>query len=554
MNFGELKREGSDALQDNSDYDFDFVIVGSGFGGSVSALRLSEKGYKVCVIEQGRRFKPQDYAKSNWDLPRYLWAPFFKCFGIQRLTFFRDVLILSGAGVGGGSLVYANTLMIPSDKAFESPAWRPLGQAREVLAPFYQLAKKMLGAAKNPRLTFVDQNIREFAELKGVEETFAATEVAVFFGEPGQKVADPYFNGEGPERSGCNFCGGCMVGCRFDAKNTLDKNYLYLAEKRGAVIQPLTKITSLRPLNSDGSAGWVLMCQATDSWLRRKQRTLRARHVVLAGGVLGTLKLLLECRDRFKTMPHISPLLGHHVRTNSEVFTGSTEVGSQRNPSYSHGIAISSIFKVNSNTAIEPVRYPVGSNFMKLLAAPLVSDPSELKRSVKFIARILTRPIEFCRFVFNSRWAETSVIFLVMQDLDNRIRVRLGRGLLTLFRSDLVSQREAGSDPVPSEIPAANEFTEWFAQKVNGAPQCAVTQVTVNIPTTAHILGGCSMGESAQDGVIDAQHRLFGYQGIWVCDGSAVPANLGVNPSLTITAMTERAMTFIPEKKRPPRA
>jgi cholesterol oxidase len=529
-------------------YDYDFIIVGSGFGGSVAALRLSEKGYSVCVIEQGKRFRSQDYARSNWDLRRYLWAPLFKCFGIQRLTFFKDVLILSGAGVGGGSLVYANTLMVPSDKAFENPAWRPLGAARDVLSPFYTLAKKMLGAAVNPKLTFIDGAIEEYTKNNGIHSTFSPTEVAVFFGEPGKKVADPYFGGEGPDRSGCNFCGGCMVGCRYDAKNTLDKNYLFLAEKRGARIEPLTQVTCLKPLDETGSAGWSVELKSVESMFRPNRRTLKARQVVLSAGVLGTLRLLLECRDKHKTMPRVSPLLGRGVRTNSEVFTGSTQLNSQRVPSYSHGIAISSIFKVDDRTAIEPVRYPAGSNFMRLLATPLVSDPSEFRRTLKFIWRIVTRPVEFVRLAFNSRWAETSVIFLVMQDLDNRIRVRFRRSIFNFFTGGLVSDREQGSDPVPSEIPAANEFTEWFANKVGGLSQCAVTQVTVNIPTTAHILGGCSLGENPQEGVIDAQHRLFGYQGFFVCDGSAVPANLGVNPSLTITAMTERAMTFIPRK------
>jgi cholesterol oxidase len=301
-------------------------------------------------------------------------------------------------------------------------------------------------------------------------------------------------------------------------------------------------------LNDDGSAGWELSAQSVDSLFFPSRKKIRAKNIVLAGGVLGTLRLLLECRDRHKTLPHLSPLVGHHVRTNSEVFTGSTELDSKRSIPYSHGIAISSIFKADSDTAIEPVRYPVGSNFMRLLAAPLVSDPSEFRRSMKFLWRIISRPIEFLRFTFNSKWAENSVIFLVMQDLDNRIQVRFGRSPFTLFRGGLVSNREQGSAPVPSEIPVANEFTEWFAGKVGGQAQCAVTQVTVNIPTTAHILGGCPMGQSPSEGVIDSQHRLFGYTGVWVCDGSAVPANLGVNPSLTITAMTERAMTFIPPK------
>lgn len=536
------------SIQSESEFDYDFIIVGSGFGGSVSALRLSEKGYKVCVIEQGKRFAASDYAKSNWDLRRYLWFPLLKCFGIQRLTFFKDVLILSGSGVGGGSLVYANTLMIPSDSAFESVAWKPIGDARTVLAPFYSLAKKMLGAAINPKLTFIDHTIEEYSKLTGVESSFAPTEVAVFFGEPGKRVPDPYFDGKGPDRSGCTFCGGCMVGCRFDAKNTLDKNYLYLAERNGAEIRPLTRVLKLTPLNSDGSEGWQLDTESVDSVLFRKRSALKAKNIVLAGGVLGTLRLLLECRDRYKTMPHVSETLGHHVRTNSEVFTGVSDPGSRREVSYSNGIAISSIFKADERTAIEPVRYPVGSNFMRLLATPLVSDPNEFRRTIKFLYRIVTRPIEFLKLTFNSRWAETSVIFLVMQDLDNRIRVKFGRSLFTFFRRGLVSEREEGSDRVPSEIPAANEFTEWFADKVGGLAQCAITQVTVNIPTTAHILGGCPMGLNSKSGVIDSEHKLFGYHGVWVCDGSAVPANLGVNPSLTITAMTERAMTFVPNK------
>lgn len=537
-------------IHSESDLDYDFVIVGSGFGGSVAALRLSEKGYKVCVVEQGRRFAPGDYAKSNWDLRRYLWFPVLKCFGIQRLTFFKDVLILSGSGVGGGSLVYANTLMVPSESAFQSPAWEPIGDARTALEPFYALAKKMLGAAVNPKLTFIDHNIQEYSRIKGVEQSFAPTEVAVFFGEPGKSVADPYFDGRGPERAGCTFCGGCMVGCRYNAKNTLDKNYLYLAEKNGVEIRPLTRVLKMAPLTADGSGGWELETESVDSIVFRKKSKLKTKNIILAGGVLGTLRLLLECRDRHKTMPRVSPALGHHVRTNSEVFTGASEPGSRREVPYSNGIAISSIFKADDRTAIEPVRYPVGSNFMRLLATPLVSDPSEFRRSLKFLLRIVTRPIEFFRLTFNGRWAETSVIFLVMQDLDNRIRVKFGRSLFTFFRRGLISEREEGSDPVPSEIPAANEFTEWFADRVGGLAQCAITQVTVNIPTTAHILGGCPMGSESGSGVIDSEHRLFGYHGVWVCDGSAVPANLGVNPSLTITAMTERAMTFIPEKSR----
>ena len=529
-------------------FDFDFLVVGSGFGGSVSAFRLTEKGYTVGVVEQGKRFGPRDYAKTNWDVRRYLWAPFFKCFGIQRLTFLKDVLILSGSGVGGGSLVYANTLMMPTDASFASAGWTALGNPKEELAPHYAVARKMLGATTNPKLTFIDDYMKEYAEQNGTGHTFEPTQVAVYFGEPGKSVPDPYFGGEGPVRAGCTFCGGCMVGCRFNAKNTLDKNYLYLAEKRGAQVMPETKVTRIVPLGLRGEHGYELHLECSTAWFKKQKRIVRARQVVMSGGVLGTLNLLLQARDVHKTLPNLSAQLGNTVRTNSEVFTGSIENKALGVRNYSEGIAITSIFKADSRTSIEPVRYSKGSNFMKLLAGYLVEDPKRWKRTTKFFWRIATHPLEFAKLLVNPNWAETSVIFLVMQDLDNRIRVRLGRGFSTLFARGLLSQPEAGSDPVPSEIPSANAFTKWFSEKTGGISQCAVTQVTINIPTTAHILGGCAMGATPEQGVIDAQHRVFHYDGLYVCDGSAVPANLGVNPSFTITAMTERAMTFIPKK------
>lgn len=537
-------------MSDSARFDFDILVVGSGFGGSVSALRLTEKGYRVGVLEQGKRFGARDFAKTNWDVRRYLWAPVFKCFGIQRLTFLKDVLILSGAGVGGGSLVYANTLMEPSDGAFQASGWRALGSdAQAALAPFYALAKRMLGATLNPKLTFIDAHMREYATKIGAQDTFQPTTVAVFFGEPGKTVPDPYFNGEGPERTGCISCGGCMVGCRHGAKNTLDKNYLYLAEKRGARILPERKVTRIVPLGDHGQDGYELHTECSTAWFAKRKQIFRARQVVLAGGVLGTVDLLLRARDVHGTLPDLSVRLGHTVRTNSEVFTGTTELDAPKSKLYSEGIAISSIFRVDPRTSIEPVRYPAGSNFMKLLAGYLVEDPVEWRRTLKFLKKTITHLPEFARVVFNRRWAESAVIFLVMQDLDNRIRLRLGRGPTTLFRRGLLSRAEPDADPVPSEIPSANAFTHWFSQKVGGISQCAVTQVTVNVPTTAHILGGCGMGQTPDDGVIDAQHRVFNYQGLYVCDGSAVPANLGVNPSLTITAMTERAMSLFPPRE-----
>jgi cholesterol oxidase len=532
-------------------FDCDYLIVGSGFGGSVSALRLSEKGYDVLVLEQGKRFAPKDFAKTNWDVRRYLWSPFFKCFGIQNLSFFKDVLILSGAGVGGGSLVYGNTLMEPSLAFFEAPQWRHLADWKNELAPHYLTAKKMLGAIRNPKLTFVDEVLQSCAVDMGKAETFAPTDVAVFFGEPGKSVPDPYFNGEGPMRSGCISCGGCMVGCRYNAKNTLDKNYLFFAEKNGARIQEKTRVIKIVPLGSsqgDGSEGYEVYTEDPTAWFAKKKKKIRAKNIVLAAGVLGTVEILLKAKHQQKTLPHLSSTLGRQVRTNSEAFTGISELNAPKSRDYSQGIAISSIFKPDDYTSVEPVRYPRGSSFMKLIAAPLVDHPNPLKRTIKFFIHIAKHPLELARLVFNPRWSETSLIFLVMQNLDNRIQFTWNRSIFNFFRLGLVSKIEAGSAPVPSEIPAGNATARLFAKKVGGIAQCAVTQVTVNVSTTAHILGGCAIGESAECGVIDKDHRVFGYQGLYVCDGSAMPANLGVNPSLTITAMTERAMSKIPTK------
>lgn len=529
-------------------YDFDFCVVGSGFGGSVSACRLTEKGYSVAVLEQGRRFHPGTYARSNWDVRRYLWAPLFKCFGIQQLTFFKDVLILSGAGVGGGSLVYANTLMSPSDAFFSASDWAGLADWKSELSPHYETAKRMLGAVRNPTLGFVDETLRKVSEDMGVGHTFAPTDVAVFFGEPGKRVPDPYFGGAGPERVGCTQCGACMVGCNVGAKNTLDKNYLYFAEKRGAQVFSERKVTCLIPLGEGGSEGWRVETELSTAWFRKKRKSFVVKEVVLAAGVLGTVDLLSRARDVHGTLPNISTALGRNVRTNGEVFTGVTEFGASHERDYSRGIAIGSIVKPDAVTSVEPVRYPAGSSFMRLLAGPLVQDANPLKRAAKFFLYAFTHPRVVLKLLLNPRWAQTSVIFLVMQNLDNRIHLKLGRRLRLGLRTGLDSTPAPDAAPVPSEVPQGNEIAFRFADAVGGVPQCPFTQVTVNIPVTAHILGGCAIGASAADGVIDSQHRVFGYSGLRVCDGSAIPANLGVNPSLTICALTERAMTFVPQK------
>ncbi len=527
-------------------------MVGSGFGGSVSALRLSEKGYRVGVIERGRRFRSQDFARTNWEVRRYLWSPALRCFGIQNLSLFRNVLILSGAGVGGGSLVYANTLLQPGEEFFQAPSWRKLADWKTELLPHYETARRMLGVATNPKLTFVDRTLETVAKEMGRGETFRPAQLGVFFGEPGKTVPDPYFGGEGPERTGCLHCGGCMVGCRHGSKNTLDKNYLFLAEKRGAQVIPETRVLEVRPIGkSKGSEGWEVVVESSTAWFKRRtRRVLRARSVVLSAGVLGTVDLLLRCRDRFRSLPDLSPCLGNEVRTNSEALLGVTEFSGREaaKRDYSEGPAISSIFHPDDHTHIEPVRYNKGSSFMRLLAVPMVDGGAPWLRPLKFLLTLVSQPLNTLKLLFHRRWAETTVIFLVMQTLDNKMRFRLGRGLFTGFRKAMTSEPDPSAPAVPNYIPMGHQVARAFAQKVGGIPQSAVNEVVLNIPTTAHVLGGCPIGADPSCGVIDVNHEVFGYRGLYVCDGSAIPANLGVNPSLTITAMTERAMSRIPPK------
>jgi len=529
-------------------FDYDFIIVGSGFGGSVSALRLAEKNYSVCVIERGKRFRDSDFPRSNWNLRRYLWMPILKCFGIQNLSLFKNVLVLSGSGVGGGSLVYANTLPMPDAEVFQSPEW-PTGHWGQELEPHYAKAKRMLGVNMNPRLTSADTILRECAKDLGCEETFRPIEVGVFFGEPGKTVPDPYFGGKGPERAGCTYCGGCMIGCRHNAKNTLVKNYLHFAEKLGVTILPEREVTQIVTIDNNGTAGnngYEVHTVCSTAWFQKSPQVLRAKNVILAGGVLGTVSLLLKCKYQFKSLPNISYRLGYDVRTNSEALLGVTELGEKRKRNYSEGIAITSIFHPDSHTHIEPVRYPTGSSFMRILAAPMVDGGGAIPRPVKLLATILVSPLRMLRLIFNKNWANSSIILLVMQTVDNKMRFKLGRNLFTLFRKRMTTASQSGSKKVPSYVPIANQIGKAFAKKVGGVPQSTVNEVLLGIPTTAHILGGCIIGDSPAQAVIDTNHQVFGYPGLYVCDGSAIPVNLGVNPSLTITAMTERAISKIP--------
>ena len=530
-------------MADTSPYDCDFLIVGSGFGGSVSALRLAEKGYDVTVVEAGKRWRTEDFPRTNWDLRKFLWLPSLFCYGIQRLTLLKDVLVLSGAGVGGGSLVYANTLLVPEDEAFQRGTWPKGIDWKRALAPHYETAKRILGVTPNPYLWDGDRALLEFAKSLGKEDSFRHTNVAVLFGDkPGQAVGDPFFGGEGPERATCTYCGGCMVGCRHGAKNTLDKNYLWFAEKLGARIQPETLVTGLE---EDGRGGWLVHTRSVTGKLFRRKRTIRARGVVLSAGALGTVDLLLKCRDA-GTLSRLSSALGGRVRTNSEVICGAT--ARAKDADYSKGIAIASGFHPDPATYVEVVRYSKGSDAMSFLGTLLVDDGTRLTRPMKWAATCLRHPIDFLRTLNPFGWAQHSTIVLVMQNLDNSLRLVREHRWFWPFGKGLTSRRAPDEPAIPSYIPVANQAARHLAGQLGAYPSSSINEVVLNVPTTAHILGGATMGTTPAEGVIDARNRVFGYDNLYVVDGSMVPGNLGVNPSLTITAMAEHAMSHVPLK------
>lgn len=522
---------------------FDVVVIGSGFGGSVTALRLSEKGYRVAVLEAGKRFAANDFPKTNWNFRKFFWFPRLGMRGIQRMTLLRNVLVLSGAGVGGGSLVYANTLYEPHDSFYEDAAWSAITDWKQELAPFYDQAKRMLGATPHPTTTPSDLVMKDVATHFGVEDTYQPTPVAVYFGEAGKEAADPFFGGAGPNHTGCVTCGGCMVGCRFDAKNTLDRNYLYLAEQAGTVIFPETRATTItrRP-----GGGYEIDTQRPGAWMRKHPRRYSADHVVFSAGALGTSRLLLDLRDS-GALPGLSKHVGRSVRTNSEALLGAT--AATTDVDYSEGVAITSSIHPEPHTHIEPVRYPPGSNAMGLLATILVDGGGRIPRQLRFLGQVGRHPIRFLRSLSVRRWSERTVILLVMQSLDNRLHLSLRKGW---FGTRLRSEQDADT-PNPTYIPIANEAARVAAKSIGGSPGSAVNEVLLDVPTTAHIIGGAPIGATAAEGAIDAYHRLFGYEGLHVADGSVLPANLGVNPSLTITAMAERAMAYWPNKGEPDR-
>jgi cholesterol oxidase len=525
---------------------YDYVIVGSGFGGSVSALRLVEKGYSVLVIEKGRRFHDSDFAKTNWHFWKYLWLPALRAHGILQISILKGVMVLHGAGVGGGSLGYANVLEVPSEATFATPAWnspRPWGQ---LLAPHYETAKRMLGVARNPKLWTADEVLCKMAGEQGMQHTFRATEVGVFFGEPGVTVPDPFFNGEGPARAGCQHCGGCMVGCRYNAKNTLPKNYLYFAEKRGAEVIAESEVTDVRQHPVEGTAGYEITYRPSTRLIKGTPQRLLARRVIFSGGVMGTLRLLLKLRDETKSLPDLSSRLGHVVRTNSEALLGSVARNSDIN--YSEGIAISSIYNHDEITRIEPVRYPDGSSLMRYLAAPLIdTNVSVPMRVLRFLAWGISHPLDFLKALVLPGWAHNVTILLVMQHADNRMRFQIGRSSFTLFRRGLVARSEPGYE-IRARVHGTHALTRDFAKRTNGIPLGSLGENLLGLPTTAHILGGSPIGRNTSEGVVNENFEVHNYPGLYIIDGSIMPGNPGVNPSLTITALAEYAMSKVERK------
>ncbi|WP_252275118.1 GMC family oxidoreductase [Nocardioides sp. LMS-CY] len=529
-------------------YDFDVLVVGSGFGGSVTALRLTEKGYRVGVLEAGARFEDDDLPKTSFEVTKYLFRPEVGCYGIQRIDALRDCLIVSGAGVGGGSLVYANTLYEPLAPFYDDPQWSHITDWRAELAPYYDQAKRMLGVVENPLRTPSDDVMEQVATAMGVGDTFHPTPVGVYFGDEGagagQRVDDPFFGGAGPERRTCIACGSCMTGCRHNAKNTLVKNYLHLAESHGATVLPLTTVTRVAPRDGGGYDVHVRYTKAKVA-RRSSRRVLTAEQVVFAASALGTQRLLHRMRDEGH-LPRLSDRLGHLSRTNSESIGGA--IAPDSGVDYSQGIAITSSFHPDENTHIEPVRYGPGSNLMSLLQSVLTDGDDDEPRWRTWLREMWRQRREVADLYDMRHWSERTVIALVMQSLDNSITTYTRR--IPGTRRRYLTSRQGHGVPNPTWIPAGNEAIRTMASIMGGFPGGAVGDA-FNMPLTAHFIGGCAIGTSPETGVLDPYQRVYGHPGLHVADGSAVTANLGVNPSLTITAQAERAMACWPNKGEP---
>ncbi|WP_047519435.1 GMC family oxidoreductase [Microbacterium sp. ZOR0019] len=528
-----------------TEFDEDVVVVGSGFGGSVAALRLAEKGYRVRVYEAGRRFEDDDFAKTNWNVRRYLWAPALGCYGIQRIHRLPHVMILAGAGVGGGSLNYANTLYQPGSAFFADPQWRGIAEWETELAPHYATAKRMLGVVEHyPHTGPVERIMAGAAEDLGVGDTFRRAPVGVWFGKPGERTPDPFFGGEGPDRTGCTLCGNCMVGCRVGAKNTLMKNYLALAERRGVAIEALRTVSEVRELPS---GGFAVTTQRSGAWLRHTRRTVTAKQVVLAAGTWGTQQLLHRMKES-GALPRISGSIGRLTRTNSEALDGAVATDVPESLQLARGVAITTSFHIDERTHVENVRYGPGSNLMGALATVIVPGGRPLGvRLRSLVAQVLRSPLRQFRLGSLRRWSERGIIALVMQTADNSLTLSLRRR----FGRLVMTSAQGHGSPNPSYLPQAHTAAAAIAARVEAeggvpaAPRGSWPEV-FGIPLTAHFLGGAVISASPAHGVIDAYHRVWGHPGLHVVDGAAVPANPGVNPSLTITALAERALSYWP--------
>jgi cholesterol oxidase len=517
--------------------EYDYIIVGSGFGGSVSALRLSKKGYKVLVVEKGKWYQAKDFPKTNWNFRKWLWMPGIRFFGIMKLTIFKHVAVLSGTGVGGGSLVYANTLPIPKSTFFKTGTWSELCDWENELAPHYQEALRMLGAAKNPKLFDGDIGLKKVAQKLGMEDKFEATNVAVYFGEENVTKDDPYFEGMGPERTGCNFCGACMTGCRNNSKNTLDKNYLYLAQKYGAEILAEHEVYDVRPIKTENGANGYEVAIKSSTRFFTNRRKITSKGVVFSGGVLGTIKLLLKLK--IGSLPNISDRLGQDVRTNNETLVSVSSLEKDKN--YSKGVAIGSILDTDENSHLEICRYAEGSNAWKLIHLPYVTGKNVFSRLAKVVVSLLKSPIKYFKTYFVNSWAKKTVVLLFMQTLDSTLRFK--RNIFG-FMSSTIS---TGKKPTPF-IKESGKLVSEYSKAINGVSTSFALETIAGIPSTAHILGGAVMGGNPSEGVIDKDNKVFGYENLYIIDGSMISANPGVNPSLSITAIAERAMDQIPVK------